>query len=297
MRIPISFLAITLLAGESSLLPQVSAQNVGQEAIPSDVQKFLEDAQWKRKQTIKKRFAPVLSALAQAESIGYGQLYQNAVFRAFFAGDTKPEQAFREWKKKNKQLVEDPRLAPATKIAVLNLQAQIYQILDEEEAAMSYYNKMVAVIKKSPSDIGAFHLLQESLQESLLVKSFQLEEEYVTNDRVYAGTILELEELVASQALPWYERNRPNEVGKQWDEAIQAIKMLAMSDQERYKKFLFSGWPDLIVKKAECLNKLGKRAESLTLLKEVLSNFPEYPDYEKVEQRIIAYSTSTQKEK
>jgi len=39
------------------------------------------------------------------------------------------------------------------------------------------------------------------------------------------------------------------------------------------------------------LAKLGKQVESLALLKEVLSAFPEYPDYEKVEQRRIAFSS------
>jgi tetratricopeptide (TPR) repeat protein len=270
------------------LLVSVSGFAVEETAAPSpEIAKLLKEVEWKRRQALKDRFNPMLHNLSTGD---YRQLYLDAVYAVFFANQPNPQKDFQNWAKTNKGLVADPRLPLAANLAALNLQGHLHLIMGEEETAVNCFVKVLQGIASGPDNLCGFHLLQESLGETLFVKYFAIENDYLNKDGSYTGAIGNVEAFFTANILPWYREQRSKEVAAIWDTAITASAKTATLSEEKHRKFQLTDHPRLLSQKAGDLYQLGYKKEALNILKETMQKFPEYPDFEDLTKQLINYA-------
>jgi len=262
--------------------------------IPAEIEKVLKEAKWKRQEAMKARFNPILQDLSRRTEGSYQSLYLDAVYGVFFAKEPKPEKAFQEWQKKNKGLVEDPRLPVATRLASLNLQANIYLILGDEEKAVGYFVELIRGIADGPGDLAGFHLMQESLPDTLLVKFYGVESDYFKVENCYMGAISNVEALFIAQVLSWHEKKQPNRVSSIWDFTIAACGKIASLNDQKLNQFNLMDCPRLLVGKSDSMAKIGQKSEASNILRTVLNNFPEYPGFDEVTRRFLQLNSVSQ---
>jgi|GEM_PF-7100926 len=270
-----------------------SAQHAHQK-LPGELQKILADAKWTRKQAMKGKFDPILRDLSGSSASNPQALYLAAIYGVFFSDQLKPERAFGEWRKQNKEILEDPRLQQAMQLAILNMRGQIYFVLEEEEQSTECFNTLLNRIAVSPSNIGGFHLMQESLQSALLVKYYRITTDYWKEAKCYTGTINDVESLFLTCVLPYYESKQPKSVGVEWDQMIAAAQRIKSINAQTLEQFNLTELPRLLTAKADSAARTGDLNMAITTLKNILLKFPTYPRYSEVEKRLeeIAKSAS-----
>lgn len=279
--LPLVLLPIWPALGQDSTVSPPSQELSG------ELQKVLREARGKRKEALKARFQPILDDLSRRTSGSYHSLYLDAVYGVFFSKDPKPERAFQEWEKKNKGLVKDPRLPLATQLAALNLQGQIHLILENEPEAFSSFKELIETLAGAPDDLVGFHLMHESLPETLLVRFYGIEPDYWKEGNRHTGPISEVEALFSIHILPSLVGERTKDLARMWDASIQASARMATSSDAKARKFDLTDHPRLLVAKADSLNQAGLKAEAIQVLKMVLKTFPHYPKFGEVTDRLI----------
>ncbi|MDR1303888.1 MAG: hypothetical protein LBK76_01570 [Verrucomicrobiales bacterium] len=276
--------AMFLLTGINVLWSQETAT-------PSrEAEKLLKEAGWQRAQVMKDSFEPAIRDLSRNSSEEYRALYLSAVYEVFFAKDLKPQQAFREWQKKNTGLVSDSRLPIATELAAANLQGHLYLILEDQPRAINCFLTVLKGIQEGPDNLTGFHLLQESLGESLLTKYYRIEDAYLKEDGGYSGAIANVEKLFNTSILPWYEQHQPREIAALWDMLIIAKSKAASLSKKNADQFAIAGHAELLLAKAASLEKIGQKKQAIAVLKELLQKFPLYPKYKDIEARFLQLS-------
>lgn len=255
-----------------------------------EIDKLLKEARWKRQEILKGRFEPVLRDLGRSSGGEFRDLYFNAVYLLKFSEDARSEKAFQEWQKDHRELVADPRLEVCTKIASLNLQGHIYLILGDRDKASSRFLDALNEIAGAPDNVAGFHLMQEKLEDSLLLKYYKINPEYFRGNSKFLGTASDVEALFLEEVLPWYQQNHPDRIGGAWDAMINAAGKIAALNEISLQKFNLSDCPRMLMAEADCLFEANDRGHAVQALKILVQRFPESPNFDEAAQKLKEFS-------
>ncbi len=258
--------------------------------IPADIQKLLQTADTKRKEAMNGRFGPILTDLQQ-RSGDSRQFYLDANQQVLFSKGDAPQKAFSDWKIKNKEFLDDPRLPAAADIELLYLRGHIQHAKGSDPAAMASFNALLAAVRAGPPDLLGYRLMKEGLTETSFFKFYDLEEGYFQDKDGYYGTPGDVEKLFVAMMEPWYEGSDPNTLGAEWDLMIAAAEQAAQATDKASDNYALVDHPRLLVLKADSLVKVGKKAEAIETLKQVIQKFPSYPRYKEVADKLIQWAS------
>ena len=258
--------------------------------IPADIQKLLQTADAKRKEAMNGRFAPILADLQQRAGDSR-QFYLDANQQVLFSKGDAPQKAFSDWKIKNKEWLDDPRLPAAADVELLYLRGHIQHAKGSDTAAMAAFNALLSAVRAGPPDLLGYRLMKEGLTETSFFKFYDLEEGYFRDKDGYYGTPGDVEKLFVAMMEPWYEENDPNALGAEWDLMIAAAEQAAQATDKTADNYALVDHPRLLVLKADSLVKVGKKAEAIETLKQVIQKFPAYPRYKEVADKLIQWAS------
>lgn len=213
--------------------------------IPPDIERLIQKSRQQRQDTLKAKFAPIQKDLANRSDPR--QFYLDAVFQVFFAKEERPDKPWRDWQKTNRGLVEDERLPLATETASLYLQGHLFQLMGREADAVATWTNALNRMASGQEKLTGFHLLQESLADSLLVKFYGIESEYLKEKDVYYGSLGDVEAFFTKSVLPWHEEHQPQTLGNLWDIAITAIGKASSLSEQKATKFAITEQPRLFL--------------------------------------------------
>jgi hypothetical protein len=271
---------------------EVSAQtNSTTASLPQEVIDTLRESKLDHDQALRKRFDPIIRDLSRGFDSDYAQLYSDAVDNTFFAGKPDADKEWREWQEENKGILEDPRLPLATAASALYLKGHLYQILSQQSDACDCYLKVLNIMANGPENLVGFHLMQESLNDSLLVRYYQIPKEYFTDDSAYYGSIGQTEQFFKSLILPYALQNDPTNIDSYWNTAIAAIARASSSSVGQKQKFAIDDYPRLILEESKCLEQTGKRKVATSLLEQLVANYPDSPHYKEITSALIEASS------
>ncbi|HEY8965529.1 MAG TPA: hypothetical protein VIM58_03740 [Candidatus Methylacidiphilales bacterium] len=257
--------------------------------LPPDIAKLLQNAEGKRKEAMNGRFAPILADLQQR---GDGRaFYLDAVQKVSFSTGDAPQRAFSDWKIKNKDLIDDPRLPVAVQVYLLYLRGQIQHAKGDDRGAVSTFDAMFDAIRGGPQTLASFPFFKDDLFATIFFKYYDLEEGYFQEQDGYYGSPIKVEKVFKAMVLPWLEANEPESLAREWDRAIDAAGAAAQDSDKAADNFSLVEQPRLLVLKADSLKKAGRTAEAIETLKGVVQKFPEYPAFKEVAAKLVRWAT------
>jgi tetratricopeptide (TPR) repeat protein len=270
--------------------PTAKAQQTN---LPPEIARTLYESKLEHDQAMQKRFEPIIQDLSKSSDSDYSDFYANAVHTVFFAQNNIDDQdGWKDWQKKNKGLLEDPRLPIATAAAALYLQGHLYSVLGKQSDAVACYNKILNIIANGPQNLAGFHLMQESLTGTLFFKYYNIPSEYLDTKNTYCGSMAQTEQMFKGLILPDAIQNDPKNIDSYWNTAIVAIgNVSSLSDAQR-QKYAVDDYPRLVLEEAQCLVQLNQQKNAIFLLERLLSSYPDSPRYKDISDALIAASTS-----
>lgn len=259
--------------------------------LPPDVARTLRNAKYEHEEAMRKRFEPIIHDLSRGSDSEYAQLYSDAVQNVFFGTDTDNGKAWREWQKKNKNVLDDPRLPLATQASALYLQGQLYLVLGNKTDANTCFNKVLNIMANGPKDLAGFHLMQESLTTTLLFKYYNISQEYLNTKETYGGSISQVEPLFKGLILPVAIQIDPQNLDGYWNTLIIAFGKVASNSDTQAQKYAVDDYSRLELEEAQSLLQAGQKKKAIDLLTKLLSDYPDSPRYKETSDALIAAST------
>ena len=287
MILPPARFLLSLLLGLGLAVASLPAQDT---PIPPDIARLLAAADAKRKEAMNGRFGPILSDIQQ-RSGDSKQFYLDAIQQLQFSKGTSPQKDFSDWKLKNKELLDDPRLPVAADIHLLYLRGQINHAKGSDPAAMACFNSLLAAVRGGPPDLLGYRFMKEGLTETVFFKFYELEEGYFKEKDGYYGNPGDVEKLFTGMMEPWYQDNDPKSLGAEWDLMIAAVDQASQVTDKSADNYSLVDHPRLLVLKADSLVKAGQKTEAIETLKQVIQKFPAYPEYKGVADKLVQWAS------